>query len=134
MDGEERAMAARIRKLALITLAIAALLLISEASHAFVRALQLPLPGNLVGMLMLFVLLTAGVIRLQWIEAGASLLVRHLAFFFIPIAVGLMAFGNLFVRHGVAIVVALIVSAAIGICVAGFVSQVLTRQREGDTP
>jgi holin-like protein len=127
-------MAARIKKLALIALEIAALLLISEASHAFVSALQLPLPGNLVGLLMLFALLTAGVVRLEWVEAGASLLVRHLAFFFIPIAVGLMEFGDLFVRHGMAIVVTLIVSAAIGICVAGFTSQVLTPRRGGDTP
>ena len=127
-------MAARIKKLALIALEIAALLLISEASHAFVSALQLPLPGNLVGLLMLFALLTAGVVRLEWVEAGASLLVRHLAFFFIPIAVGLMEFGDLFVRHGMAIVVTLIVSAAIGICVVGFASQVLTHRRGGDTP
>jgi holin-like protein len=52
---------------------------------------------------------------------------------FCQLAVGLMAFGNLFVSHAVAIVVALIVSAAIGICVAGFMSQVFTRRREGDT-
>jgi putative effector of murein hydrolase LrgA (UPF0299 family) len=60
--------------------------------------------------------------------------VRHLACFFIPTAVGLMAFGDLFVRHGVAIVVTLIVSTAIGIWVAGLTSQVLTRRRGGDTP
>jgi holin-like protein len=127
-------MAACIKKLALITVQIAALLLLSEAGHAFVGALQLPLPGNLVGMLLLFALLTGGVIRLEWVEAGASLLVRHLAFFFIPIAVGLMAFENLFVRHGVAIVVTLLVSAALGIYVAGLTSQGLTRRKGGDTP
>jgi holin-like protein len=83
---------------------------------------------------MLFALLTFGVIRLEWVEAGASLLVRHLAFFFIPIAVGLMAFEDLFVSHGVAIVVTLIVSAVIGICVAGLTSQVLTRRRGAERP
>jgi holin-like protein len=125
-------MAALIKKLALITIQIAVFVLISKAGYAFVDALQLPLPGNLAGMLMLFALLTSGVIRLEWVEAGASLLVRHLAFFFIPTAVGLMAFGDLFVSHGVAIAVTLIVSAAIGICVAGLTSQVLTRWRGGD--
>jgi holin-like protein len=127
-------MAARTKKLALIAIQIAALLLISEAGSAFVGVLQLPLPGNLVGMLLLFALLTSGVIRLEWVEAGASLLVRHLAVFFIPIAVGLMVFGDLFVRNGVAIVVTLIVSAAIGIWVAGLTSQVLTRRRGRHIP
>jgi holin-like protein len=124
---------ALLKKLALITIQTAALLLISEAGRVFVGALQLPLPGNLVGMLMLFALLTCGVIRLEWVEAGASMLVRHLAFFFIPIAVGLMGFGDLFVNHGVEIVVTLMLSAAIGIYVAGLTSQVLTRRRRGHT-
>jgi holin-like protein len=127
-------MAAHLKKWALITIQIAALLLLSEVGYAFVGTLQLPVPGNLVGMLMLFALLTAGVIRLEWIEAGASLLVRHLAFFFIPIAVGLMAFEDLFVRNGVAIIVTLTVSAGIGIWVAGLTSQVLTRWRGGKAP
>jgi holin-like protein len=127
-------MAAHIKKLALITIQIAALLLLSEAGSAFVGTLQLPVPGNLVGMLLLCALLTARVLRLEWVEAGASLLVRHLAFFFIPLAVGLMTFGHLFVRHGVAIVVTLSVSAALGICVAGWTSQGLSRRRGGHPP
>jgi holin-like protein len=126
-------MVALLKKLALITIQTAALLLISEAGYVFVGALQLPLPGNLVGMLVLFALLTCGVIRLEWVEAGASMLVRHLAFFFIPIAVGLMAFGDLFVNYGVEIVLTLVLSAAIGICVAGLTSQVLSRRRRGHT-
>jgi holin-like protein len=126
-------MVALLKKLALITIQTTALLLISEAGHVFVGALQLLLPGNLVGMLMLFALLTCGVIRLEWVEASASMLVRHLASFFIPIAVGLMAFGDLFVNYGVEIVVTLMLSAAIGIYVAGLTSQVLTRRRRGHT-
>jgi holin-like protein len=125
-------MATRIKKLMLITIQIAALLLISEAGSGFVRMLHLPLSGNLVGMLLLLVLLTSGVIRLEWVEAGASLLVRHLAIFFIPIAVGLMVFGDVFVRSGIAIVATLIVSAAIGLWVAGWTSQVLTPHKGGD--
>jgi holin-like protein len=44
---------------------ITALLLISKAGSVFVGALQLPLPGNLVGMPLLFALLTSGVSRLE---------------------------------------------------------------------
>jgi holin-like protein len=125
-------MDALIKRLTLITIQIAALLVISQAGYAFVGALQLPLPGNLVGMLMLFALLATGMIRLPWIEAGASLFVRHLVCFFIPIAVGLMAYADLFVSHSVAPVVTLVVSAAIGIWVAGGTSQALTRWMGGD--
>jgi holin-like protein len=54
--------------------------------------------------------------------------VRHLAFFFIPISVGLMGFADLVV-HGPAIVVTLVVSAGLGIWVAGLSSQLLAEKK-----
>jgi holin-like protein len=79
-------------------------------------------------------LLTTGVLPLAWVEAGTALLVRHLAIFFIPIAVGLMVFGDVFVRSGLAIVATLLVSAALGLWVAGWTAQVLTPHPRGDRP
>ena len=39
----------------------------------------------------------AGIVKQQWISGGATLLTRHLAFFFIPIPVGLMGLIDVFV-------------------------------------
>lgn len=109
---------------------IGALLLINQAGYAVAAALHLPVPGNLLGMLFLLALLAIGVIPLRWIEASASLLIRHLAFFFIPITVGLMGLADLFVANGPAILLTLVLSAALGIWVAGLVAQMLAgRQR-----
>jgi holin-like protein len=109
--------------MALLLSQILALLLINQAGYAVVSALHLPVPGNLLGMLFLLILLVTGVVPLRWIEASASLLIRHLAFFFIPIAVGLMAFGELFLDNGLAILLTLVVSAAVGIWVSGLSAQ-----------
>jgi holin-like protein len=108
-----------------LTLAVqvAALLVINKLGYLLGDALRLPLPGNLLGMLLLLLLLTTGVVRLAWIEASASLLIRHLAFFFVPITVGLMGFAEVFVDNGAAILITLIASAAMGIFVAGLSSQ-----------
>ena len=93
-------------------------------------ALQLPVPGNLVGMLFLLGLLATGLVRLTWIETSASLLTRHLAFFFIPLAVGLLGFVELFLDNGPSDALAvLIVSAGIGIGVAGLSSQRLASRK-----
>jgi holin-like protein len=72
----------------------------SELGYAIVTCAGIPLPGNMVGMVILFVLLTTGILRLEWVEAAATLLLRHLAFFFVPIAVGLMSMGDLLRAHG----------------------------------
>ena len=48
-------------------------------------------PGSIIGMLLLFVLLSLQFIKLHWVEQGASLLLRHMGVLFVPVAVGLVA-------------------------------------------
>ena len=118
------------KTVALVAAQIAGLLLINQAGYAAASAFHLPVPGNLVGMLFLLALLVSGAVPLRWFETTASFLIRHLAFFFIPITVGLMGFADLFIANGAAILLTLVLSAALGICVAGLIAQVLgARQR-----
>lgn len=49
-------------------------------------------PGSILGMLILFMLLNLQLVRMHWIEPSASLLLRHMALLFIPVAVGLLAY------------------------------------------
>jgi holin-like protein len=118
---------------AVLLLQVLALFLLNQAGYATAAALGLTVPGNLLGMLFLLVLLASGVVPLRWIEASASLLTRHLAFFFIPLTVGLMGFADLFVADGPAILVTLVLSAAAGICVVGLSAQTLGR-RDRENP
>ncbi|HET8532127.1 MAG TPA: CidA/LrgA family protein [Methylomirabilota bacterium] len=113
---------------------VAALLLINQAGYAVGRLFHLPLPGNLLGMLFLLALLVTGVLPLRWIEASAQLLIRHLAFFFIPITVDLMGFPELFWDNGPAIVATLVLSGVLGICVAGLSAQTLASRERRKTP
>lgn len=51
---------------------------------------DLPLPGNLLGMFLLFILLLLGVVKEDHIALGGDLLLKYMAFFFIPAGVGLL--------------------------------------------
>ena len=117
------------KMVAIVVAQIGALFLINQAGYAAVSAFHLPMPGNLLGMLFLLVLLVSGAAPLRWFEASALFLIRHLAFFFIPITVGLMGFAELFVTNGAAILLTLVLSAALGIWVAGLVAQALVRRQ-----
>jgi len=110
------------------------LLVLNHAGYAVASALHLPLPGNLVGMLLLLALLVTGALPLRWIEGSAALLTRHLAFFFIPITVGLIGFADLFLETGPAILMTLVLSAAAGICVVGLSAQMLGGRRRRRSP
>ena len=120
-----------LRKFLIIGAQLTALIAINKAGYLAATALHLPHPGNLVGMLLLFALLRSGLIPQAWIEETSSILTRHLAFFFIPITVGLMGYSRLLVDSGVAVIATLVSSAAIGICASGFLAQTLVHRREG---
>lgn len=96
---------------------------LNEAGAWIVKLTHIPLPGNVVGMVLCFILLMTGVIKLQWIDKTATFLIQHLAFFFIPISVGLMTLGGIFLKKGFVIVFILCISAIVGICSSGYLSQ-----------
>ncbi|MBN2109575.1 MAG: CidA/LrgA family protein [Methanosarcinaceae archaeon] len=52
--------------------------------------LELPIPGNVLGMVLLLFLLLSGMIRMSMIEDVSNFMLKHLFFFFIPAAVGLI--------------------------------------------
>ena len=115
----------RLEQAALVALQLTGLWALNFAGVWAVKQAALPIPGNLVGMLALYALLALGVVKLAWFDLTGSFLLRHLAFFFVPITVGLMNSGPLLLAHGLAIMLVLALSAAVGILLAGFVSQVL---------
>ena len=52
---------------------------------------SLPLPGNIIGMIILLLLLFAKVIKVEKIESISTFFLDHLSFFFIPAGVGLIS-------------------------------------------
>ena len=130
----------RSSELTKITLLLASQLLglwaLNVAGDWLVGVLHVPVPGNLVGLVALYALLSLGVVKVSWFEPLGSWLIKHLAFFFIPITVGLMDAAGFLLSHVLAITVALVASAAVGLLLAGFLSQVLAGKmaRAGDNP
>lgn len=53
-------------------------------------SLNIPVPGNIIGMLLLLILLLTGLLKMSMIEDVSNFMLKHLSFFFIPAAVGLI--------------------------------------------
>ena len=107
---------------------MAALWAFSAGGSALAAGLHLPVPGNVIGMCALFGGLASGLLRGEWFEAGGGLLTKHLAFFFVPVTVGVMAFGSTFARAGTGIVAALLISTLLGYAVAGVTTERLAKR------
>ncbi|MGL6313933.1 CidA/LrgA family protein [Vibrio sp. WXL103] len=72
------------------------------------QLLAIAIPGSIVGMLVLFALLSFKVIPVKWVQPGASLFIRHMIFLFVPISVGLIAHLELLRENVLAIVLSVV--------------------------
>ena len=103
--------------------------LIYQLGQFISNFLHLPVPGNVLGMMILFLLLSLKIVKINWVEKGALFLNKHLAFFFVPIAVGLMTYTPLLRESGLALAVILFGSSIIGMAMTGGVSQFLSAKQ-----
>lgn len=87
-----------------------------------------PLPGNVIGLMLLAAALFSGLVKLEWIERTASLLLRHMLLFFAPTIVGTIAFARLLGQEWLPLVAALVLSTAAVMLVTGKVAEALEPQ------
>ncbi len=113
-----------------IILHIAFLYLLLFLGNAVQDIFQLSIPGSVLGMLFLFFLLKSGIVKLDWIKEGTSLLLKHLTLFFIPVTVGFMEYLDLFSGRGILLLVVTILSTALVMGLSGFVSERLVKRKE----
>ena len=106
---------------------IALLWLIFEACKYIVALTGIPIPANVLGIVTIFVLLCLGVIKEKHIAEAAGFLLKHLVFFFVPIAVGLMQWGEVFYNYGWVLLAAIGISALLPLLGVGWFIQLLRR-------
>lgn len=51
---------------------------------------KLPIPGTVIGLILLFLGLSVGIVKVEMIEDICDVLISHMSFLFIPAGVGLM--------------------------------------------
>jgi len=109
---------------------LALLWAVYAACDWFVGATGAPVPATVLGVVVLFLLLLAGIVKPRHVQDAADLLLKHLVFFFVPIAVGLMEWGGVFYEHGPVLLAAILISSVVPVVVIGRVSQRMQRTRK----
>ncbi|HEY9532542.1 MAG TPA: CidA/LrgA family protein [Burkholderiales bacterium] len=102
---------------------------IAAVAQAISERLPVPVPGGVIGLVALFALLRTGFLKPSAVDQAAGLLVRHLAFFFVPIAIGLMGLGETLATAAVPVFLVLLLSAVLGIVSAALATTLLSKRR-----
>lgn len=118
----------KIIRIVLQLLVIYGFLLIGEAIQS---SLGLPMPGSIIGFLLLFAALALKLYPLEWIDAGATFLLSFLSLYFIPATVGVVDYGPLFSGRGVLLLPIVIVSTLLTMAAAGLISQAMATKARG---
>ena len=106
-----------------MTTAFAILLCCQLAGEVLARLFSLPLPGPVLGMLLLFALLLARSQVLGRVREAATGLLRYLSLLFVPAGVGLMRHAGRIRAEWLAITAAILLSTALTIAVTALVFQ-----------
>lgn len=92
--------------------------------------LDLFIPGSIIGMILFFIALKLGWIKVEWVEEGTALLIRHLPLLFLPVTIGIMEYFNLFAGNGIILIFIVLVSTAVVMLTAGKVSNWVAVSKE----
>ncbi|MEC0270133.1 CidA/LrgA family protein [Paenibacillus anseongense] len=111
-------------------LGFAILLAFNFIGYVIQMGLHLPLPGNVIGLILFTAALFAKLVKLEWVEEAASLLTRHMMLFFIPYTVGILLFLPIIGANLVAICGGIVGATAVVLIVTGWVSSKLGKEGE----
>lgn len=95
---------------------LAWLLVFQSFGELLSRGLDLPLPGPVIGMILLLPALRLAALR-DDVARCADFLLSHLSLLFVPVGVGVMTHLSLVSQYGVRILLVLIASTLIGLAV-----------------
>ncbi len=74
-------------------------------------------------MLVLFVSMAIGIVKVEWVKPGASLLIRYMILLFVPISVGLMEHFDMLIANALPIIASAIGGSLIVLVSLGWLLQ-----------
>ena len=106
--------------------------LIGEFS-SLLLAYFIPIPGSVIGMILLFLALHYNFLELSAVDEAGSWLTDNMAIFFVPAGVGLMTNFGVLAEFWIALLIIASVTTVIMIGFVGFIVQKINIQKEIET-
>lgn len=111
---------------------LAIILLIGYLGELIHTIFHLTIPGNVIGMSILFVCLYTGIIKVTMIDKITNFLLDHLAFFFIPAGVGILTCLPLLKNRWTSFIIICVVTTILIMVVTGWTIELYIRRIKKD--
>ncbi|MFT7309835.1 MAG: holin-like protein [Paracoccaceae bacterium] len=114
--------------------ALSIILACQLAGEGISRALDLPLPGPVIGMLVAIVIFAAVPKLFEAARPTATYLLSHLSLLFVPAGVGIVGHLDVLGSNGPAILLSLLISTALAITVGAATFRLLSGKTQQEGP
>jgi holin-like protein len=108
------------------------ILAISFLGYGLQIIFHLPIPGAVIGMLLLFLLLQTKLIKLEMIEDLCGFLLSNMSFFFIPAGVGLVVSFTSLKDNWIGVLLIIVASTALVWLVTAFTVKLFRRGKPNE--
>lgn len=105
------------------------ILLILFLGQAIQIFFSLSLPPTIISMILLFLLLLTGIIKVEWVEDASDSLLDNLGIMFVPAGVGLINELYVFEDHLIGLVVIIFISTVTVMLSTGWVAEIFIKLR-----
>lgn len=96
-------------------------------SQHLVTWLHLPLPANIVGMILLLTMIMLRILPVKWVKAGSNWLLAEMLLFFIPAVVAVVNYSDLLRVEGWRILMVITLSTLLVLAATGLVVDRVSR-------
>jgi holin-like protein len=117
-------------KIIRIIIQVGILYAFSLIGGAVEQLFHLPIPGSIIGLMLLLACLSLKIVPLIIVEDGASFLLSILPLLFIPAMTGVMNYPSLLSGTGAVLFLIVVLSTIVTMAVSGFASQHLEKRSE----
>lgn len=100
------------------------------AGELISKGFHIPIPGSVIGMVLLFILLCIGIVKIEQIKEVSDFLLDNLAFLFVPLGVGLLKSVDVLKSNWWQIILIVIITTIMVIVTTGLTAQVLSKESD----
>lgn len=92
-----------------------------------VYLIDIPVPGNILGMVLIFLTLKLKLLKLETVKPASDTLINYMILFFVPFGVGLMSYFDFIKSNWIILVTAVGLTTLLTLYVTAFVQQKLEK-------
>ncbi|MEY8597089.1 antiholin-like murein hydrolase modulator LrgA [Mammaliicoccus lentus] len=108
-------------------LTISIILLISHIIESF---MPIPMPASVIGLVLMFVALTTGIVKLEQVEAVGTALTNNIGFLFVPAGISVINSLGVLSSSPILIILLIIISTILLLICTGIFSQLIMKPSE----